>query len=432
MRLLQVNLRTLLLCLLVLVVVSIPVSFFAIREILYEEVDESLALHSDQFIKHIKTFEYLDDLEMDLGIWDQLSYDITITPTSETAVEHTYRNVSLFDSVEHELRPFRILSTPVEIKNRHYLLTIRMSLVDNDELVIAFATVQVVIVVILASALLLVNRRFSERLWRPFYHTLNQLKAYELDKNESIEPARTKVVEFQDLNKAVSHLTDRNRKVYLQQKEFIENASHELQTPLAIFQSKLDVLMQNSSIDEQGAATILELEDTAQRMSRLNKDLLLLSKIDNDQFADASQVDLSKVAERILDNLKAFAEVGKISISVNLQPVFVNANATLIEILLSNLFHNAVRYTTENGVVNVLLAEDKLTVSNVGKALLLSSDRLFERFTKEGGSENSSGLGLAIVKRICDSYGYKVSHRYMANRHEFTVVFVSKRSVNRS
>lgn len=425
MRLLQVNLRSLLLCLLVLVTVSIPVSFFAIREILNEDIDENLALHSEQFVKHIKTFEYLDDLEMDLGIWDQLSYDITIGPASASDTEHRYQNVSMFDSVEHERRPFRILTTPVEIKNRHYLLTIRMSLVDNDRLVFALASVQGVIVVLLAIALLLLNRRLTERLWRPFYHTLNQLKAYELDKNESVEAAATKVVEFQDLNKAVSHLTERNRKTFLQQKEFLENASHELQTPLAVFQTKLDILMQNPSINEEAATTIAELEDAAQRMTRLNKSLLLLSKIDNDQFADSIDVDLSLVTQRIIDNLRTLAGP-EIAINVDTQPVVVKANLSLMEVLFTNLFHNAIRYTTRHGMVNVLLADRTLVVSNVGQPLKMDSDRIFDRFTKEGGDANSTGLGLSIVKKICDYSGFTISYLYQGNNHIFTVVFPAR------
>ena len=423
MRLLQVNLRTLLLCVLVLVVISIPVSFFAIREIMYEEVDEALAIQSDNFFKHIKTFEYLDDLEMDIGIWDQLSNDITITPTSDLAVERHYNNVSLFDSVEHELKPYRILSTPVEIKGKHYLFAVRMSLVDNDDLVMVLASVQVVIVVLLAVAMLFVNRRLSERLWRPFYHTLNQLKAYELDKSESIQPANTAIVEFDDLNKTVAHLTDRNRKVFLQQKEFIENASHELQTPLAIFQSKLDVLMQNTTLNEDAAATIGVLEEATHRMMRLNRNLLLLSKIDNDQFTESSIVDLSVVTSRILENLRSFTEVGGITFNTSLHTVTVNANATLIEILLNNLFQNAVRYSATDGVVEVVLTDDVLTVSNMGRPLRMNNERLFDRFSKEGVSDNSTGLGLAIVKRICDFYGYKVKYSYANGKHIFDVTF---------
>ena len=176
MRLLHVSLRSLLLYSLVLVLISIPVSFFSIREILNEEVDESLALHSEQFLKHIKTFEYLDDLEMDLRIWDQLSYDITIKPSDGPITAKQYKTVSLYDSIEHEFHPFRLLSSSVDIKTKPHLLTIRMSLVDNEELVMALVLVQAALIILLAAGLLLLNRSLSRKLWKPFYNTLNQNK----------------------------------------------------------------------------------------------------------------------------------------------------------------------------------------------------------------------------------------------------------------
>ena len=145
----------------------------------------------------------------------------------------------------------------------------------------------------------------SRKLWKPFYDTLTQLKAYELDKSEPINPQNTNIVEFDDLNKTIGHLITRNRKIFLQQKEFIENASHEMQTPLAIFQSKLDNFMQNPRLTEKEAMEILEMEQSVNRMSRLNKNLLLLSKIDNDQFADVEEIELTQVAIPIVENLDA-------------------------------------------------------------------------------------------------------------------------------
>ncbi len=423
MRLLQVSLRSLLLYSLILVLVSIPVSIFSIREILNEEVDESLALHSDQFIKHIKSYEYLEDLEMDLKIWDQLSYDITIKPSEGVNAVKQYQTVLQYDSIEQELHRFRLLTSSVDIKNKPYLLTIRMSLVDNDELVMALGIVQAVLIVLLAAGLLLLNRSLSRKLWKPFYNTLNQLKAYELDKNESIKPEKTNIIEFDDLNKTISHLTDRNRKVFLQQKEFIENASHELQTPLAIFQSKLDNLMQNPSLSESEASTILELEQTAQRMTRLNKNLLLLSKIDNDQFTDLEEIELSQLASTLLSNLKSMADLEKISIQTTIDPLTIKANQTLIEVLLTNLFHNAIRHTTSTGKVSVEIKGRVLKVANTGNPLTMDSDKMFERFSKEGRSENSSGLGLAIVKKICDSSAYKLSYHFQEGIHIFSITF---------
>jgi len=421
MRLLQVSLRALLLYSLLLVLVSIPVSFFAIREILNKEVDASLVLHSEQFVKHVKNFEYLEDLEMDLVVFDQLSYDITIEP-SEWSAERHFQTVSVYDSIEREFRPFRILSSSVNIKNRPYLLTIRMSVVDNNDLVIALAGVQIILILLLVIGVALLNRSLSRKLWKPFYNTLSQLKAYELDKNESIKTEQSNIIEFDDLNKAIGHLTDRNRKVFLQQKEFIENASHELQTPLAIFQSKLDILMQNSSLTETSSAAIQELEETVQRMTRLNKNLLLLSKIDNDQFTTLEKVDVSKIAIKLLENLKPLADLEYISIESKIDDMCVKANKTLIEVLMTNLFHNAIRHTTPKGTVKVYINDRTLKVLNTGNPIRMSPEKMFERFSKENKSSSSTGLGLAIVKKICDSCLYTLQYDYVNGTHTFSVV----------
>ncbi|MCI0751085.1 MAG: HAMP domain-containing histidine kinase, partial [Flammeovirgaceae bacterium] len=261
------------------------------------------------------------------------------------------------------------------------------------------------------------------KLWKPFYNTLNQLKAYELDKSELIQPEKTNIIEFDDLNKTVSHLTDRNRKVYLEQKEFIENASHELQTPLSIFQSKLDNLMQLPGLTEAGAATILDLEETAQRMARLNKNLLLLSKIDNDQFNEVEEIDLSVLAKKLLSNLQPMADVDNISIQTSINPLSIKANSTLLEVLLTNLFHNAIRHTNPKGEVNVQITGRVLTVSNTGSPLKMSPDKMFERFSKEGNGENSSGLGLAIVKKVCDTCRYEIVYNFQNEVHIFSVTF---------
>jgi signal transduction histidine kinase len=423
MRLLQISLRSLLLYSAILVLISIPVSIFSIREILNEEVDKSLALHIDQFVKHIKSYEYLEDLEMDLKIWDQLSYDIMLKPSDGITAGEKYETVSIYDSIEQESHPFRTLSSAIVIQEKPYLLTIRMSLVDNDELVMALGVVQAALIVFLAAGLLLLNRSLSRKLWKPFYNTLNQLKAYELDKSESIIPEKTNIIEFDDLNKTVSHLTDRNRKIFLQQKEFIENASHELQTPLSIFQSKLDNLMQIPGLTEAGAATILDLEETAQRMARLNKNLLLLSKIDNDQFNELQEIDLSTLATTLLSNLTPMADLENISIQTAIDRLSITANPTLTEVLLTNLFHNAIRHTTPNGRVVIQLNDRMLTIANTGNSLIMDPEKMFQRFSKESKNENSSGLGLAIVKKICDTCQYGLNYTFHAGVHTFAVTF---------
>ena len=423
MRLLQVSLRSSLLYSLVIVLISIPVSLLSLHKILNDEVDELLAAHTAEFLKHIKTFDYLEDLETDLEVFDQLAYDIDIRPSDGRDTEASrYETISSYDSVAHERRPFRELSSQVIIKGKPYVLTLRMSLVDNDELIYAIGLVQFALIVLLAGGLLLLNRSLSKKLWEPFYKTLSQLKAYQVDKSGTIAVVKTNIIEFNDLNQTVSHLADRNRKVFLHQKEFIENASHELQTPLAIFQAKLDLLMQKPGMSEAEAALITDLEATAQRMARLNKNLLLLSKIDNEQFTGKEEVEVSKLADDLLSNITFTADAENVSITRTLEPLRIKANKALIEILLTNLFHNAVRHTPEGNVL-VQLHDHTLTVTNHGKPLTMDPGKMFDRFTKESPKSSSTGLGLAIVKRICDTYGYGLSYRYENGCHVFSVGF---------
>ena len=423
MRLLQVNLRGLLLYSLILLIVSIPLSLLSIQAILAEEVDESIAHQADQFTTHIKGFEHLDDLEIDLEVLDKLSTNIHIKPSGQEIGSEAYQTVLMYDSIENEERPFRQMSSIVIVKGKPYILTVQMSLVDNNDLIFAIGLVQIAISVLLVGGLLFLNRSLSKRLWKPFYKTLDQLKAYELDKSESIPIEKSNIIEFNDLNKTISYLTDRNRKVFLNQKEFIENASHEMQTPIAIFQSKLDTLMQSPHLTQAEADTIMELELTAQRMARLNKNLLLLSKIDNSQFLLTESVDIAGIIQTQIASLAPMAELDGIKIAANLSGSNINANKTLIEVLVSNLLHNAIRYGEKHETVRVTLRDEELSISNKGKATKVNVDQMTQRFSKESTDPNSSGLGLAIVKKICDNSGYRFKYSFSDSIHTFSVTF---------
>lgn len=423
MRLLQVSLRTLLLYSLLLVLISIPVSLFSIQAILNQEVDESISAQADQFVNHIKGFEYLDDLETDLEVLDQLSSNIHIRPSDRKSISKYYENVTLYDSVHREQRPFRRLSSVVNVKSKSYLLTVTVPLVNRSDLITAIALVQLVVSILLALGLLILNRSLSKKLWKPFYKTLDDLKAYQLDKTDVIPFETSEIQEFDDLNKTINHLTNRNREVYMQQKEFIENASHELQTPIAIFQSKLDDLMQRPGLTKKEAETIQELESTSKRMARLNKNLLLLSKIDNYQYADVEQVDLAELINNHVAVLKPMARLEHIAMILELENLFLEANFTLIEILITNLLHNAIRYSLKNEQVHITLKTRTLTITNTGNKLKMDAGKMMERFKKESTDPASSGLGLAIVKKICERYHYQISYSYENNLHTFRVIF---------
>ncbi len=422
MRLLQVSLRSLLLYSLLLVLVSIPVSLISISAILNHEVDETLVMQSDQFLKHVRQFEYLDDLARDLVVLDQLTYNVHIKPAPGAIPGQTFESVRIYDSLDQQDRPYRQLSSVVNIQNKPYRLTILISLVDNHDLLLAIGLVQAVLLIVLAGGLVLINRSLSRQLWKPFYDTLNKLKAYAVDRDEKVVVGMTRISEFDDLNKTIAALTERNRKIFLQQKEFIEDASHELQTPLAVFQSQLDVLMQQPGLSETTADAIAELESTTQRMSRLNKNLLLLSKIDNRQFTHMEDVALDSMVREHVLKLKPRMEEARLAIHDKYQPTNLNTNRILTEVLITNLLHNAILHTSPGGVITVSVEPGGLTVTNTGKPML-ASDRIFDRFRKENNDTRGSGLGLAIVKKICESLGYRVTYLYDRGQHIFSIIF---------
>jgi signal transduction histidine kinase len=423
MRLLQVTVRTLLIYSLILVLISIPVSLVSVRAILNEEVDETIARQADQFLHHIKGFEYLGDLETDLQVLDKLSKNIHVKPSDGGVIENGFQTITRYDSLEREEKPFRQMSSSVLIKGKPYILTVQMSLIDNEDLVMTIGLVEVALSLLLAAGLLILNRSLSQRLWKPFYSMLDQLKAYQLDKDEPVKMEDTRIIEFDDLNKTVTHLIERNRKVFLQQKEFIENAAHELQTPIAVFQSKLDRLMQSPTLSQAEAEAIGELESTAKRMAKLNKNILLLSKIDNEQFHDKDDVEVASIITNQLSILKPMVSTDNIEIVTTIEPLTLKANRTLVEILVSNLLHNAVRYSPREKEIHVKLSDRTLRVTNNGDALKMDIQTMTARFSKGSTDPNSTGLGLAIVKKICDTCHYTLHYAYHDGAHVFEVMF---------
>lgn len=407
-----------------MVVISIPVSLLSISAILNHEVDETLLMQSEQFLKHVKHFEYLDDLDRDLVVLDQLTYNVHIKPAPGAIPEQTFENIQLYDSLEREERPYRQLSSVVSIQGKPYRLIILISLVDNNDLLLDIGLVQTMLMIVLTAGLLLINRSLSKKIWKPFYKMLDQLKAYAIDKSETIPTRKSQISEFDDLNETIGILTERNRKIFLQQKEFIEDASHELQTPLAIFQSQLDTLMQQPGLSEAVANGIGNLEDTAQRMSRLNKNLLLLSKIENQQFSQTESLDIHSLVSDYVNKLSPLAVQRGLSFHQSLTPCHIQGNRTLLEILITNILHNAILHTDPDGIISVTLTQDAFEVSNTGTPLDFPA-RIFERFRKENNRAQGSGLGLAIVKKICDSVGYRVTYAYLEGKHTFYIGFTN-------
>lgn len=279
------------------------------------------------------------------------------------------------------------------------------------------------IVGVLAVAIVLTLRFISRRLWQPFDQTLRQIEAFRLEDGKLPALPDTDIKEFARLNLSLETLMGNSLASYRTQKEFTENASHELQTPLAVFQSKLDLLLQQPGLTERQAELIQGLYEDSNRLARLNRNLLLLAKIDNRQYGQMEDIRLTRFLDELTPFLQTLAGDLFLYEEFTNSTLTVRANRTLLESLINNLVVNAVRHNRPKGEIYLTVSGRELTIANTSDEPALDARLIFNRFYRPSEKVKGNGLGLAIVRAICEYHGWTVAYRYEEGMHRFTVRF---------
>ena len=320
---------------------------------------------------------------------------------------------------------FNILTRPRVLKGTIYLVTTYISAKEIRHLIIKVGVAEALIFILLLIAIIVVNRGASSRLWRPFYSTMKAVRGYDIRQNKSLLlDADTGIEEFDRLNQTLMALIDRVDQAYRNQKQFTENASHELQTPLAIIRSKVELLMEGAGLDEDSAQLLQEITEANERLSQMNKNLLLLTRIENGMFPEVGPIALSDLVSRLSTFFREYHEDEAIRTAVSIQPgVAIAANAALIEVLVGNLLRNAYIHNLPNGWVNVQLSDKALVIENSGPALDTDPERLWDRFRKGRVDNRTTGLGLALVRQIAQLYQYEIRYTYQDGKHRLWVCF---------
>ncbi|MBX2925964.1 MAG: hypothetical protein KF746_27460 [Chitinophagaceae bacterium] len=262
---------------------------------------------------------------------------------------------------------------------------------------------------------------FNKRIWSPFFYNLDRLKNFSVSSDEPISLQSSTVVEFKELQRSLQDLADRSQKEYKALREFTENASHEMQTPLGIIQSKLDRMSQ-VEVSEELADHIVQAKSGVERLRKLNKSLLLLAKLDNNAYPDKTEISLDIQLRKQLEWLEELLSGKKVTAVVNIEPVKVYANLFLTEVILSNLLSNAIRYTAPGNTIHVFLSGSMFEISNPGAPLDFPENFLFQRFGKSSQNIQATGLGLSIVYQICQLNNWKISYAYREGHHTFSVM----------
>ena len=409
---------------LIILVISIPAYYLVVDAIWKHELDEHNDIVARKTASQINSLKLSEEKLIEtIQLWNDVQ--------PSTNIRKLEKNDNLKDSIFivekphdflhfEEIDRFRCLSKVIYLNKKPYRFNIETNIEETQETIFFISITTVFLFVLIVGGLLFLNRRLSKSVWKPFRETLDQLKTFSLNNQTKIEFSKTDVSEFDELNQSLTKLIEHNVSVYKTQKEFTENASHELQTPLAILKNKLDILLQNQDLTEKQYQIAEEMNRALSRSSRINKNLLLLAKIDNKQF-DSETFHLDKVLNQSLEILQEHFEQKNISVNTEISDnVKVNGNIGLTEVLINNLILNAIRHTSINGSILIRLSQSEFEVSNSGTDKL-NGDLLFKRFSRFSKDNNGSGLGLAIVQEICKSQNWTIDYRFENYNHIFSV-----------
>ena len=392
--------------------------YFILHHVLLRQVDKDLRIEQQEIIHYIKTNGSLPETS---NYKDQ---QIEFQPTNLTDFKKKFSTQSVYNKKEDEEEPYRRIDFLVTQNGINYIATVKKSEQETEDIVQLILIITFLVIAILLLVLFITNRFLLGKLWKPFHDTLSQLKQFNLSSKNGITFESTNIDEFIELNNTAASLTRKVKNDYDSLKSFTENASHEIQTPLAIIKNKIELLSQSEHLEESQVKIMQSLNEAASRVSRLNQSLLLLAKIENRQFEDKEKINLSAVLEKCIENFQEPAELKNIMIEKNIvKNISVQMNDSLADILLSNIILNSIKHNFPGGMIRIDLNESALVVSNSGDEPKLKPTELLERFKKESTSPESLGLGLSIVKTICDSYGFCVSYNFNEGRHIMKINF---------
>ena len=398
------------------------VFYMGIMEEINDEVDDSLEDYTELIITRSLAGKELP--AHDSGSNNQY-YLREVEPSyalSRPAI--FYRDSMVYISEKKETEPARILTTLFKDKEGTYFeVAVYTPTIEKKDLMesIAYWILGLYLAVVLT--IIVVNAWVIRRSMRPLYRLLGWLDRYNINEQTELIDNPTTVTEFQTLNEAIQRFSQRNRELFEQQKRFIGDASHELQTPIAICQNRLEMLC-DADLTEEQMGEIFKTLQTLEHMSELNRSLLLLSKIDNRQYLDTIPVDMASLINQTLSEYRRMAIERKVKVTIgeDARPVWT-MNPTLAKVLVHNLYRNALVHnlTEGDGELHIYIGTREISFTNTGSPVALDREHIFDRFYKEGGREGSSGLGLAIVKAICDTSGLVVGYDFVEGRHRFGV-----------
>jgi signal transduction histidine kinase len=400
----------------------------AISWILTRQKDKDLADEETEI------FEYVNFNQRLPLNFETKHQQLTFTKTKPASVKRAFIDTTYFKKwgknnpkrrqyhAVGDYEPGRGLVTSVTVAGQYYKVLIIQSKVETEDLIRIIFSITIGVILLLLIILFATNRLILNRLWKPFYNIMQELDLFNITDKKAVPELDTSIDEFKKLNNSVANMTAKAKHDYQILKTFTENASHELNTPIAIINSKLDSLIQTENFSEDQGKLLTDLYGGVLRLNRLNQSLLLLVKIENRLLDEQQLVNLHQLVEGMIVQLQEIYRNKGLKLTYKLEKKGIYASRYLIEILLSNLIINAIRHNRSGGAIIINLTNEKLVIQNTGEGEPLPEGKIFIRFHKSSGSEGS-GLGLTISRQICENFNLLLDYSFYPPYHTFTVTF---------
>ncbi len=406
--------------------------FVFIYLILFFIIDRSIRKEADQQLKNISK-KVVNELKqggaVDYPPFIVINKADTI-PNRIPFYEDVY--IKFYDTEEDE--PFRQLTTYANIKGQEYEIIARTSMREKNELFLDIALVIFIGILLLLFTFYIINKRVSRYVLSDIYDTINKIEQFSISDPKNLNLKKSDIIEFEKLNNALSFLAEKAKKEYRILREFTEELNHEIQTPISVIKSKIELLLQSIELTADNYYFLEAILKNLNKLEKINKSILLLNKLENTDIFEVSEVDMNIEINNVIKNFQSFGQFRNLSIEfINDSPSNSNIeiNQSLFGILISNLISNAIKYSYENSSIKINLARKEkylvLTISNYCDKPK-SLDKFFDRFYKESDSYESIGLGLAIVKKICNIYKIEIKNYYENNLYTVELTFISKNS----
>ncbi len=390
--------------------------YFLIQYVVNKEVDDVLKHESERINFNLKENQ----------VFPSSNYILNSIPVNEYfSVSDKYRDTLIYEAYADRLIPYRMYEFKALIDSQKMKITLKHVLLDMNELIVWLFVTTTLVILLLVTGLFFINQGIYRWAWKPFFENLSKLTNYDITKKNLVNLEPSNISEFEELNRIVTALMNQVKTDFQNLKEFNENISHEIQTPLAIIRNKMVLLLESQDLKEKELLWVQAVYQEANKLSKISKSLTLISRIENQEFTRLDSVDISVVIDNIIGNMEEMIQFKNLEIVVKLNPIKVKCDQVLANILFTNLIKNAVQHNFKGGHIEIFLNKEKFEIVNTGEVSEIETTQLFKRFQRGNKETESLGLGLAINQKICEMYGFQLDYDHYEGRHRLSLYFNS-------